>query len=807
MDGRPDEAAWGAAPPFDAFTEIYPREGATPRRRTEVRILYDDDRLYVAFRCEDERPEDIARPLGRRDYIPSGSDSVSIAIDAAHDGRTAYRFTVSAGGVLEDRLHYDDVEETFDWDAVWEAAVAFSPSGWTAELAIPFAALRFAHDGAPVFGVYLQRKVGHTHEIIASALIPLGAGAFVSRFPSLLLGPVARTRHLQLLPFVVGRLVTQPVAGEGEPGPRQTYPSGDVGLDLSLPLTSATGLEATVNPDFSQVEADPVILNLTRFEPFFTEKRPFFQRDLDLFQPVGGPSGEVPQQIVYTRRIGLDAPILAAGKLSGQLAPGLDVGVLDAFVAAASTRAPSSSGAVRFHPEQPLHLAPEGSYPGVAPAPENFFAGALRLGTARSSFLGLQAAIASPIAPRCSEADAALASPPAQCSSIGGSSGAALFAVRSADATLGVVGQIAGSRAIGGPPSRLLPDGTVVRPGDRGLGAYFTAGKLGGEPIRATVSYELATPRLDLNATGYQPDQNEERVKAELRFVRKAGLGPLHEASFGISGSLQRSTDGRGLDLGKSVGAEALLVLRDFHEIACSGGYDLRRQDLREIVAAGIAYERPAAFDAGCSFGSDLHRAVSFEVGGRVLGTVASPPLPGTLGWRVRAGVAARPHPRAEASLTGELEDARIPGRFVEHDDPTILFGDLSARTLSLKFRQLVVFTPRLTFQAYLQLFLAYERYGKIYAATATGGGSVALGDLQPSGPPQDRPDFTEASLRANLVLRWEYSAGSALYLVYTRTSDDLVTPAGTPRLQPDLLGHGPSTDLVLVKASFLIAR
>ncbi len=658
-----------------------------------------------------------------------------------------------------------------------------------------------------MFGVYLQRKVGLTHEIIASALIPLGAGAFVSRFPTLVLGPIARSRHLQLVPFVVGRLVTQPAAGEGEPGPRRSYPSADVGLDLSLPLTSATGLEATVNPDFSQVEADPVILNLTRFEPFFSEKRPFFQRDLDLFQPVGGASGEVPQQLVYTRRMGLEAPILAAGKLSGQIAPGLDIGLLDAFVAAASTRAPSDSRAVRFHPEQPLHLGPEGSFPAVAPAPENFFAGALRLGTAHSSFVGLQGAIASPIVPRCSEADAALASPPAQCSSIGGSSGAALFALRSPDATYGIVGQVVGSRVIGGPPSRLLPDGTVVRPGDMGLGAYFTAGKLGGEPIRAAASYELATPRLDLNATGYQPDQNEQTAKAELRFVRKAGFGPLHEASFGITGSLQRSTEGRDLDLGRSIRADALLVLRGFYEIACSGGYDLKRQDLREIVEARIAYERPAAYDAGCSFGSDLHRAVSFEVGGRLLGTVASPPLPRTLGWRVRAGVAARPHPRADASLTAELEDARIPGRFVEQDDPTILFGDLAARTLSLKLTQLFAFTPRLTFQAYLQLFLAYERYGRIYSATAAAGGSVALRDLQPSGPPQDRPDFTEANLRANLVLRWEYRAGSALYLVYTRTSDDLVTPPGTPRLEPSLLGHGPSTDLFLVKASFLVSR
>ena len=806
IDGDLDEPAWDAAPPFDGFVELYPREGGTPRRRTEVRILYDDDRLYVAFRCEGEDPSSVARPLGRRDRIPPGSDSVVVAIDPSHGRRTAYLFAVSAGGVLEDRLVYDDTEETSDWDAVWDAAVAMSPSGWTAELSIPFAALRFTARSAPVFGIYLERKVGHTHEVLASTLIPLGAGAFVSRFSDLALGTIGHVRRLELVPFLAARVVSRPAAGNGAPGSLVKDPSGDVGLDFAMPLTSRLALVGAVNPDFGQVEADPVVLNLSRFEPFFPEKRPFFLRDLDLFAPLGGASGDVPQQLVYTRRVGLDAPILGAAKISGEVAPGVEVGLFDAYVTAVSRGA--DDRALRFHLRQPLHLAPESAYPAVAPNSQNFFAGALRLGSARTSFVGLQAAIAHPAASECTASAGGFASSSVSCLGQGGAGAAALFALRSADARYGVVGQVTGSRSLG-PPSNVLPDGTVLNPGDLGWGTYLTAGKLGGEPIRATISYELATPRLDLNATGFQPDQNEQTIRPEIRFVRRSGLGPLHDISVGVSATLERSADGRNLDLGRSVQADARAVLPGFHEIACSAGYDAGRQDLREIVEAGIPYERPPELDAKCSFQSDRSRPVALEIGGAVTRVIAVPPLPGSVGWRARAGLFLRPHPRVETILTSEVEDAELPGRFVEQGDPDLLFANLSALTVSVKLRQQFVFTPRLTLEAYLQLFAAYERFGPYYSARPNGSAPVLIRDLRPSGGPETLPDLTEAAIRANVVLRWENRPGSAVYVVYSRDNDNTAVPlAGeATRLRLGLLGSGPSTDTLLIKWSFALSR
>jgi hypothetical protein len=484
----------------------------------------------------------------------------------------------------------------------------------------------------------------------------------------------------------------------------------------------------------------------------------------------------------------------------------VDVGLLDAFAVGASTHAPAGSRGLRFHVEQPLHLAPEDAYPAVAATPENFFAGALRWGSRGGSFVGLQGTLASPVAPRCTESDARLGSPPAQCTAVGGAAAATPFALRWAGADWAAVGQVAASRAAAGRPARLLPDGTVLRPGDVGWGGYVTLGKVAGEPIRATLSYEIATPQLDLNAVGYQPDQNEQTLRPQLRFVRKAGVGAFHEVSFGVAAELQRSTDGRRLDLGRSIRVDAFATLPGYQEVSCSGEYDARRQDLREIVEASIAYERPAGFDAGCSFATDRHRAFSIEASGRMVGVIAARPLPATLGWRAHALTYLRPHPRSETSLDLEAEDARIPGRFVEQDGTSLLFGDLAARTLSATVRQQFVFTPRLTLQGDLQLFLAEERFGPYRAAAADAGGSVSFSALANAGAPADLPDFTEASLRATAVLRWEYRLGSTLYLVYIRDSDDRLAP-GAPGLRGDLLGRGPSSDTVLLKASLFFSR
>jgi hypothetical protein len=817
IDGRLDDDAWQRATPFDAFVEIYPHEGGSPRRHTEVRFLHDDTWIFVAVRCDDEAPDDIARPLGRRDRIPSGSDTVAVALDSARDRRSGYLFIVSAGGVMEDRLLFDDTGETEDWDAVWDAAVQVDDRGWSAEIAIPFAALRFSASDETTFGAYVERKVGLTHEVLASSLVPQGAHAFVSRFGDLALGRVDPTPHAVVMPFVASRLVLQPSAG-GSGVPRRVDPVGDLGLDATLPLSSAATLTAAVAPDFGQVEADPVVLNLTRYETFFPEKRPFFLRDLDLFQPVGGASGDVPQQLLYTRRIGADAPVLAAAKVTGSPTSGLSFGVIDAFVAGAA--AGPGDATLRFHPEQPLHLAPESTLPAVAPPPTNFAAAVVRAGSSRGSSAGLVAVAATPFTRPCTAADAARQLVPQGCAGRGGLSGAATLTLRTSDAAYGLVGQVSASHALGGPPVRTLTDGTQLRPGDDGLGAYFTAGKVGGEPVRAFVGFELSEPRLDLTFAGFQPDSNLLAIRPEVRLVRAAGLGPFHEVQLGVRGALRRTVDGRDLDRGRGVHADAKLVLPGFHEVTCDGGWESAAYDVREIVGSGVAYLRPPFVDAGCGFASDAHRPFAFELSGHVTRTEAAPPLPSATAWRVRAGAAVRVHPRAETRVSAELDAEPIPGRFIAPDEVDappprpgapgrLLFGDIDARSLSLTLRQLVVLGRRLTLEGYAQLFTDYGTYRTFYGA-APSGGTLAPADLSAlDTPPAPRPDFVQASLRVTAVLRWEYRPGSTFFAVYQRSSDAFlpnVIPE-TARFAPDLLAPRAATDVFLLKLSVALER
>jgi uncharacterized protein DUF5916 len=808
VDGRLAEAAWRDAPRFDAFVELYPRERATPRRHTEVRFLHDDARLYVGVRCDDEPPGELIRPLGRRDRIPSGSDTVAVGLDSSLGRRDGYLFIVSAAGVMEDRLLFEDTGETEDWDAVWDAAVDVDAAGWTAEIAIPFAALRFAASDETTFGVYVERKVGATHEVFGSVTIPLGAGAFVSRFGDLALGRVSPSAHLLLTPFLATRLVLQP----GDGGPRTADPIGDLGLDLTLPLSSAATLTAALAPDFGQVEADPLLLNLTRFETFFPEKRPFFQRDLDLFQPVGGASGDVPHQLLYTRRIGANAPILGAAKLTGSLARGLSVGVLDAFVAGAA-RDPSGAGP-RFHPEQPLHLAPEATFPDAAPTPTNFAAAVVRAGSSRGSSAGLMAVLATPFADEpVTPGDAGAPHPPPCADQVarGGAAAAATFTLRSDDAAYGAVGQVSASHALGGPPVCALTDGTALHRGDDGLGAYVTAGKLGGEPLRAFLAAEVSQPTLDLTVAGFQPDSNLLALRPELRLVRAAGLGPFHEVQLGVRGALRWTTDGRGLDRGRGVRADLKLVFPGFHELTCDAGYEAAAYDVREIVGTGVAYLRPPVADGGCTYGSDRHRDLSVELGGRVTRTDAAPPLPAATGWRARAAASVRLHPRSETQLSAEVTAEPIAGRFVSGGS-SLLFGDIDARSLSVTLRQLVVLTRRLTFEAYGQLFTDYGVFSAFYAADrdpATPLTPVTPADLRAAPTPTPRPDFVQASLRVNAVLRWEYRPGSALFAVYQRSSDATLTDVvpSTARLAPDLLPRGAPTDVFLLKVSVALER
>src|SRR2546423_6829779 len=373
LDGSLDEKAWSNASVIKRFTQSYPQQGATPLQPTEVRVLYDDAALYVGVRMFDSHPDSIAAQLARRDASGIYSDWIHVIIDSYHDRRTAFRFTVNPRGVKKDVYTSNDGAEAATWGAVWDLAPRVNSMGWVAHWRILFSQLRF---GRPppgqerVWGFQVMRDVARRNERDSwSPWTPQSPG-FVSRFGELRgLSDLPTPRRVEILPYASTRLTRAPGSSE-DPFFRSTTTELSAGADVKYGLPSGLTLTATINPDFGQVEVDPSVINLSAFETFFPEKRPFFLEgsdalsfgDVVLYNDYGS------QRFFYSRRIGrepqvsasgtyVDAPdattIAGAAKVTGKVGA-WPVGLLDAVTPEGRPRVVSSSGLRSTTPVEPL---------------------------------------------------------------------------------------------------------------------------------------------------------------------------------------------------------------------------------------------------------------------------------------------------------------------------------------------------------------------------------------------------------------------------------------------------------------------
>ncbi|MBI4408091.1 MAG: carbohydrate binding family 9 domain-containing protein, partial [Gemmatimonadetes bacterium] len=366
IDARIDEAVWAQAQVASDFTTLEPKPGEAASEQTEVRVLYDDDAIYVAARLFDRTPDSIVARLARRDNDVY-SEWFYVGLDSYNDRRTAFIFAVNPRGVkLDSFMSEDGQREDGGWDPVWDVAADVDALGWTAEMRIPLSQLRFsasADQGAEerVWGITFARRIARTQEFAFwSPLLPDAPGV-VSQFGYLEgLRGLRAPRRLEALPYSVARVTRAP--GEaGNPFYDRTEPYASVGADVKYGLTSDLTLSATVNPDFGQVEADPSVVNLSAYETFFSERRPFFVEGSDIFRFGIEPGDGGSQQLFYSRRIGrapqrsvelddghVDAPegttILGAAKVSGKTRGGWSIGVLEALTGAEYARTSDARG-------------------------------------------------------------------------------------------------------------------------------------------------------------------------------------------------------------------------------------------------------------------------------------------------------------------------------------------------------------------------------------------------------------------------------------------------------------------------------
>jgi Domain of unknown function (DUF5916) len=785
VDGRLDERAWAGAPVFDAFVRNEPTEGGPGTERTELRVLFDRDTLYVGFRNFDSRPHQINRSLGRRDSEPA-SDHVVVYLSAAGDRRTARRFYLNAGGVQADSLQYDDVLVTQTWDAVWRGAVADFPGGWTAELAIPLYLIGHAGQARARWYFLARRRIARTHETVSSVLIPRASNAFVSRFGALDgVASVAPRRALELLPYLSVRTLVRPQAGDpAMPTPREALAASDLGLDAALVLGRGLTLNATLNPDFGQVEVDEVVLNVTNFETFFPEKRPFFTHGLDLFQPVGGESTAQLHNLFYSRRIGGGAPILGAAKLSGAAGSRLSFGLLDAVVT----------------PERPLHLESSEEAPS-SQTTTNYLAAVGRASVADESWVGARFSAATPLGPECTEQDLGADPIPARCALAGGNAFALDANLESPRGDYAIYGQAAVSQAVGGPPSRLLLDGTRLERGDFGVGAYLRAGRYGGEPWRFELAYDGESPDFDVNAVGFQLDQNRHQLVTKAGWFRPGGIGKLHSFDATLIGTASWSADGRALSRERRLKLDINAVTPGFHTLywensAMTGGYDLR--ELRE---SGVAIERLPVHFTRLTFESDPSQVASARAVAGLGRHGAAGPIPPRYDWILTGGATIRPSAAWETRLDVTVDRTFFDPRFVQESAPgQFLLARLDYSLLSATLRQQWVVTRDFTLQAYVQWFSAYGDYGPFFDGAGTADDPLLHRGLTAAPSPPSSPDFHAAEILVNAIARWEYRPGSTLYLVYLRSQRERPPDSVDSTLGSASLFDGPAEDVVSLK-------
>lgn len=779
LDGKLDDAAWQRATASDGFTQKVPVDGKPPSDRTVLRVLYDDDNVYVGVDCR-QSVEVIAR-LTRRDRQVE-ADYVTVTLDTRSDGKSAFEFSVNAAGVLADAMRFNDTELNQDWDENWEAATSQTKEGWSAEIRIPLRALRFPTLPVQSWGMQVRRWVSARQELDEWAHIPRDAAGEVSRYGRLggLAGLRAKT-SIELRPFVVASIRHHDPRAETLA--RGVRPGFSAGLDLKWHVSQALTLDASLLPDFGQVEADQVILNLTTYELYFPEKRPFFLEGVDTFA--------TPLPLLYTRRIGrapeeptliedrpigerlvqLPAPsvLLGAAKLTGDLGGGFSIGELVAVTARQSVDVEAQNGARVSRLVDPLttykllrikrdmgngaHIGamftavnrvengydypllpgngPPGRAPQLCPSGDQIAAGA-----------------------RCFH-DAYVAALDGRW--------------RSASGDYVVAAQAVATLISNGPP-RLLPDGTIIKSGDAGPAVTVRASKDGGKHVIAAAEYEVHGPRVDYNDVGFMLRQNLSRVRTyvEARTLepRGATLETHTSLEFIQRDNLELENQSRYFAL------QHYTKFKNFWGIFAELHLMPAHLDDRE-VGDGTSLERAGLFGFELWGQTDTRKRVSAQLWTQVHFI--------TNGFGVQGDgkLSVRILPQWDLDLLPVWVYASGEPRWFATQGTTNLFGRQRAQSVSVTLRSTYTFAPRLTLQAYAQAFVESVRFRDYaWSPSARAGDTIRLADLRPfTGAIAQNPDYQSGTINASLVLRWEYRLGSTLYVVYTHAQNDSRTP------------------------------
>jgi hypothetical protein len=845
IDGHLGDECWARVDPASDFTQRDPDEGRPATERTEIRIVYDDEALYVAARMFDSQPELIARRMSSRDGDRE-ADRITIYLDAMHDRLTGALFGVSASNVQEDAIISNDTFQDQSWDAVWQSNVSLDATGWSAEMRIPLSQLRFPVADKQVWGVNVDRFIMRKNETDWLAMVPKNEAGLASRMADLTgLDGLRPRRHIELLPYAATRAEFVAPDETSMPFNDGSRTFGAVGLDAKWGVTSNLTVNATVNPDFGQVEVDPAVVNLTAFETFFQEKRAFFLEGAQIFGNFGqGGSNSFwgfntsDPSIFYSRRIGrspqlrsaadvVDSPtattILGAVKLTGKTRGGWTVGFLEA-VTGRETAHTSVNGIAGSAIVEPL---------------TNYAVARVQRDLGRRGGAGFMATSVT----RRLDTPALLAALPER-ASVGGVD-AYVFLDSARDWV--VTGKASASHVTGTPEVIELaqraaqryyqrPDAPHVR-----LDARRTS--LAGWAGRVNLNRNSGALQVNAALWGVSPDFESN----DLGFHGTGDRAGVHAVSMWRGNTPNRYSRSRSVWVAKAWtwnynrevqhdGWHFRGSLTFLNYWYLNGGGNMWRQALDDrLTRGGPSTVAPAGRWLNVNAGTDARQPVSLQAT-----LTRSRNEYGNWSRQANLSLTLRPSSTVTFSTGPEWTMSRTVAQYVTSvEDPLAastygsryVFGTLDQRQLSMTTRLNVILTSTVSLQVFTQPLIAVGAYtgfselaGPRTFDFVRYGTRAGLLDLDTASnefvvdPDGDagaapsfsfaNPDFNLKSLRLNTVFRWEMKRGSTLYAVWTRQQEDSSHP-GRFALGRDSrqLFSAPGDDVVMVKMAYWLGR
>lgn len=799
IDGQLTDEVWNTGEWIDDFTQFEPYNGQKPSQRTEFKILYDNDNIYTAIKSYDTSPDSIVKRLTRRDQIDG--DMAGIVFDSYHDLRTGFLFGTSFAGVKFDQMMTNDgQDEDETWDPNWWVATSLASDGWIAEMKIPFSQLRFDKNSGDVWGLEVFRTLYRKNEMSFWQHIPKDAPGLIHMMGEINgLGKIRPRKIFDVTPYGVARAETfEAEAGNPflESGKRA---GGNIGLDAKIGITNNMTMDLTINPDFGQVEADPSVVNLTAYETFYEEKRPFFIEGNNITSfGLGLGDGDVGNDnLFYSRRIGRrpqgdpeleddwysDVPgfttILGAAKLTGKTKKGLSVGIVEAVTAEEKAEIDKNG---------------ERSYETVEPL-TNYFIGRVQrdFDEGNTIFGGM-------ITSTNRKLDENLGSYMHKAAFTGGLDFMQyfdqknwVFSVKTAFSTVRGTDDAIETTQLSSARYFQRPDNNHTRLDTNRTSLTGNSGKISLQKINGHWNFGTATiwktPGFETNDLGYLRDADQ---LMPVIFANYKVWDPKWiYRDFSVYMDVFSIFNFGGVNQMTGIEGSFFMNLKNYWTVSfynSLNGPVLSTSTLR----GGPMMKIPGEYNSSLFLSTDSRKKIVFSTNGGLTARFEK----STWSIMVEAGASLKPTNYLRLSVNPEYSRSFSELQYVSTEeygtDDRYIFSDIKRETVSASLRININLSPDLTLEYWGQPFIATGRYSDYkyisdkpladrfsdrfipYSSQQISPADDEFNiDENSDGTTDytfDRQDFNVQEFLSNLVIRWEYNPGSTLYLVWSQT-------------------------------------